>query len=78
MFRAREKKNVFISMEIFVFWPCPGVEAAVIYINMRVLRLISDELAGSSNKSRLQKVETRKLQLAGIGEQVMISNSYNR
>jgi len=31
-----------------------------------------------SFKSRLQKVETRKLQLAGTGERLMISNSYNR
>jgi hypothetical protein len=29
-------------------------------------------------KSRLQKVETRKLQMAGTGERLMISNSYNR
>jgi len=29
-------------------------------------------------KSRLQKVKTRKLQLAGTGERLMISNSYNR
>ena len=28
--------------------------------------------------SRLQKVETRKSQLAGTGERLMISNSYNR
>ena len=28
--------------------------------------------------SRLQKVETRNLQLAGTGERPMISNSYNR
>ena len=28
--------------------------------------------------SRLQKVKTRKLQLAGTGERLMISNSYNR
>ena len=28
--------------------------------------------------SRLQKVETRKLQLAGTGERLMISNGYNR
>jgi hypothetical protein len=27
--------------------------------------------------SRLQKVETRKLQLAGTGERLIISNSYN-
>ena len=30
------------------------------------------------DKSRLQKVKTRKLQLAGTGERLMISNSYNR
>ena len=29
------------------------------------------------NMSRLQKVETRKLQLAGTGERLIISNSYN-
>jgi hypothetical protein len=29
-------------------------------------------------ESRLQKVGTRKLQLAGTGEQLMISNGYNR
>jgi len=29
-------------------------------------------------KSRLQKVETRNLQLAGTGERLMISNGYNR
>jgi hypothetical protein len=28
--------------------------------------------------SRLQKVETRNLQLAGTGERLIISNSYNR
>jgi hypothetical protein len=28
-------------------------------------------------QSRLQKVETRKLQLAGTGERLIISNSYN-
>jgi len=28
--------------------------------------------------SRLQKVKIRKLQLAGTGERLMISNSYNR
>jgi len=28
--------------------------------------------------SRLQKVETRNLQLAGTGERLMISNNYNR
>ena len=28
--------------------------------------------------SRLQKVETRNLQLAGTGERLMISNGYNR
>jgi hypothetical protein len=28
--------------------------------------------------SRLQKVKTRKLQLAGTAERLMISNSYNR
>ena len=28
--------------------------------------------------NRLQKFETRKLQLAGTGEQLMISNGYNR
>jgi hypothetical protein len=28
--------------------------------------------------SRLQKVETRKLQLAGTGERLMISSGYNR
>jgi len=33
---------------------------------------------GLYNKSRLQKVETRKLKLAGTGERLMISNSYNR
>jgi hypothetical protein len=30
------------------------------------------------DRSRLQKVKTRKLQLAGTGERLMISNSYNR
>jgi len=28
--------------------------------------------------SRLQKIETHKLQLAGTGGQLMISNGYNR
>ena len=32
---------------------------------------------GAGLKSRLQKVKTRKLQLAGTGERLMISNSYN-
>ena len=31
-----------------------------------------------SYMSRLQKVETRNLQLAGIGGRLMISNGYNR
>ena len=30
-----------------------------------------------SRRSRLQKVETRKLQLAGTGERLIISNGYN-
>ena len=32
----------------------------------------------TAGMSRLQKVETRKSQLAGTGERLMISNSYNR
>ena len=35
-------------------------------------------LPNSCKQSRLQKVEIRKLQLAGTGERLMISNSYNR
>jgi hypothetical protein len=31
-----------------------------------------------TNMSRLQKVETRNLQLAGTGERLIISNGYNR
>jgi hypothetical protein len=31
----------------------------------------------SAFKSRLQKVETRNLQMAGTGERLMISNGYN-
>ena len=31
-----------------------------------------------SSRSRLQKVKTRNLQLAGTGERLMISNGYNR
>jgi len=30
------------------------------------------------SRIRLQKVKTRKLQLAGTGERLMISNGYNR
>ena len=36
-----------------------------------------EDLSQTILQSRLQKVETRKLQLAGTGERLIISDSYN-
>ena len=44
---------------------------------IQIIETIKNELS-ALEMSRLQKVKTRKLQLAGTGERLMISNSYNR
>ena len=43
---------------------------------LNLVNKLSDRVA--IEESRLQKVETRNLQLAGTGERLMISNGYNR
>jgi len=43
---------------------------------LNLVNKLSDRVA--IEESRLQKVETRNLRLAGTGERLMISNGYNR